>query len=383
MKKICFITTVHGTLQGFIIPFAEYLHSMTDWEIHFVCNPNEEFAEMLPDYIHYHPIPMKRGASLDGLVVIPKMVRLFKKEKFDFVQYSTPNASFYASIAAKLAKIPVRLYCQWGMVFVSMKGWKRWLFRCTERMICKRSTRIEPDSFGNLEFGRQQKLYPPHKSAVIWNGSTSGINFDTYDITRKSQWRSEVRSQHNLSEDMVVFGFVGRITGDKGINELFRAFRQIKDRMPNARLMLTGRIEKRATLEEDLLQWAQNDPQVLFTGGQRNIQRYYSAMDVFVLPSYREGFGSVIIEAEAMEVPIISTDIPGPREAMCRDLTGLMIPRQDAQALADAMYRLYGDKALREQLGKAGRVYVAERFDQETLFRHILEVRKQMLGVSE
>jgi len=383
MKKICFITTVHGTLRGFLLPFSKYLHAHTDWEIHFVCSPNEEFAQSLPEYIHYHPIPMKRGISLDAMAVVPQMVQLFKKEKFDLIQYSTPNASFYASIAGKFAKVPVRLYCQWGMVFVSMKGLKRRLFRCMERQICRRSTFVEPDSFGNLQFGGEQKLYPMHKGAVVWNGSTGGINLETYDITKKQLWRDQIRRQYSLPEDAVVFGFVGRITGDKGINELFTAFRKIKERMPHAILMLTGGIEKQETLDAELLEWAKADPQVVFTGPQRNIQRYYSAMDVFVLPSYREGFGSVIIEAEAMEVPVISTDIPGPREAMCADVTGLMVPKQNADALAQAMERLYGDKNLRDTLGKAGRRYVAERFEQTEFYRCTMEDRMRLMGLPE
>ncbi len=383
MKKICFITTVHGTLRSFLLPFAEHLHQRTDWQIHFICNPNEEFAQMLPDYIHYHPIPMKRGTSLDALSVIPVMAKLFKEEKFDLIQYSTPNAAFYASIAGRLAKVPVRLYCQWGMVYVSMKGPKKWLFRNVERLVCANSTHIEPDSFGNLDFARQQRLYPSWKGTVVWNGSTGGINLDTYDLSCRPQWRQEIRTQYQIPEDAVVFSFVGRINGDKGINELFTAFRNICDKMPDARLLMVGNLEKTKTLNPELLQWAQSHPQVIFTGRQKGVQRFYAAMDVFVLPSYREGFGSVVIEAEAMEVPVIATDIPGPREAMCRDVTGLMVPKQDAEALAKAMLRLYGDQALRLRLGKAGRQYVAERFEQHTFHQRTMEDRAHLMNLPE
>ena len=383
MKKICFITTVHGTLRGFLLPYSKYLHANTDWEIHFVSSPDEEFEKSLPEYIHYHPISMKRGVSLDAVKVIPEMVRLFKKEKFDLIQYSTPNASFYASIAGKIAKVPVRLYCQWGMVFVSMKGPKKWLFRNAERFVCRNSTHIEPDSFGNLEFAQQQRLYPSWKGSVVWNGSTGGINLDTYDLSRKAQWRQEIRSAYNIPDDAVVFSFVGRINGDKGINELFAAFRNICNQMPDARLLMVGNLEKTETLNQELLAWAQNHPQVIFTGRQKEVQRFYSAMDVFVLPSYREGFGSVVIEAEAMEVPVIATDIPGPREAMSRDVTGLMVPKKDTEALAQAMVCLYGDRALRLRFGKAGRQYAAERFEQKMFHQRTMEDRAHLMGLPE
>ena len=383
MKKICFITTVHGTLQGFVLGFADYIHQHTDWEIHVICNPDEEFRNSLPEHIHYHPFIMKRGVCLDGLTVIPAMARLFKKEKFDIVQYSTPNASFYASIAARIAKIPVRLYCQWGMVYVSMKGIRRRFFKCLEKRVCGWSTHIEPDSFGNLRFAQQERLYPEGKGSVVWNGSTGGICLNRYDISSKPRWRQEVRSQFGIAEDAFVYGFVGRITGDKGMNELFAAFRQIMESNPKARLLLVGDVEKEKSLDLRLLEWARQEPSVIFAGSQSNIHRFYSAMDVFILPSYREGFGSVVIEAEAMEIPIISTDIPGPTEAMRHGLTGLTVPKQDVPALVSAMKRLQQEDDLRETMGKNGRIYVGERFDQQKFYHHTLQDRMKLLGLKK
>ena len=126
--------------------------------------------------------------------------------------------------------------------------------------------------------------------------------------------------------------------------------------------------------------WAEQDPHVIFCGSTNIIERYFAALDVHVLPSYREGFGSVIIEAEAMEVPIITTAIPGPLESMSPDVTGLSVPKQDAKALCEAMVRLYKDVSLRESFGKAGRQYVAERFEVERFYTETLADRKKLLG---
>ena len=113
MKKICICTTVPSTIRAFILDSVRYIHENTDWDISFICDYDEDFEKSLPEYIHYYPVKMERGISLSGLKAIREFKKIFKREKFDLVQYSTPNASLYASIAANSAKIPVRLYCQW------------------------------------------------------------------------------------------------------------------------------------------------------------------------------------------------------------------------------------------------------------------------------
>ena len=227
MKKICFITTVHGTLRSFVLKTAEYLHNNTDWKISFICSYDKEFASALPEYIDYIPVKMERGLSPSGIKALFELIKIFKREKFDVIQYSTPNASLYASIAGCIAKIPVRLYCQWGMVFVGFEGLKRKFFKTIEKLVCSLSTCIEPDSKSNLAFSIEQKLYPKEKGRVIGNGSACGVNLEKFDVSQKEIYRKEIRKQYQLTDNDFVFGFVGRITRDKGINELFSAFKNI------------------------------------------------------------------------------------------------------------------------------------------------------------
>jgi hypothetical protein len=183
--KICYVTTVPITLEAFVLPTIRYIHEHTDWEISLICDEDPEFGKRLPEYVHYLPVPMKRGISLSGIGAIFKMAKIFRKEKFDIVQYSTPNASLYASMAAKMAKVPVRLYCQWGMAFVGFSGVKRKIFKAIEKFVCRNSTWIEPDSFGNLKFSHEEGLYSPEKSSVVWNGSASGVDLKKFDISQK------------------------------------------------------------------------------------------------------------------------------------------------------------------------------------------------------
>lgn len=380
MKKICFVTTISGTLRSFVVGTAEYLHQNAGYDITFICDDDEKFADSLPPYMHYIPVSMKRGISLGGIGAMFKMMSIFRREKFDMVQYSTPNASFYAALAAKLAGVPVRLYCQWGMAYVGFGGMKRAVFKAVEKTVCGLSTWIEPDSFGNLKFSHSEGLYPENKGSVIWNGSASGVNLEKFDISRKNLWREEIREKYNIPTDSVVFGFVGRITRDKGINELLTAFRTILDEMPDTYLMIVGNSELTSAVDMSLYQWAQENPKVAFCGSTDVVEQYLSAMDVYVLPSYREGFGMVVVEAESMGVPVIVTDIPGPTDAMLPNETGLLAQKADAVSLADAMKELARSLEKRQRFGAAAQKFAAENFEQQQLFRAVLQDRKRLLG---
>ena len=378
MKKICFITTVSVTLNSFVINTAKYMHENTDWDITFICNYDKQFEEKLPDYIHYIPVKMERGISLGGIKAIAEMKRIFKREKFDLIQYSTPNASLYASVAGKLAKVPVRLYCQWGMVFVGFLGIKRLIFKLEEKLVCKLSTWIEPDSKSNLKFSHEQGLYPKDKGSVIWNGSACGVNLRKFDISQKSDYRKAIRSQYKIPEDAFVYGFVGRITRDKGINELLSAFKQLSPE--NSYLMLVGREEIDKNIDLDLFNWSKSVENVIYTGSTSVVEQYLSAMDVYILPSYREGFGSGVIEAEAMGLPVIVSNIPGPTDAMLKDETGLVVEKADVKSLKEAMERIRTDGELYQSLASNTLAFAENNFEQGKLFEHILDDRKRLLG---
>ena len=379
MYKICIITTISITLKAFVLDLAKSMADSGNFEIHFVCDYDEKFSEQLPDNIHFHPISMERGISLKGFNAAYQMYKLFKKEKFDLVQYSTPNAACYASIAARLAKVKVRLYCQWGIAYVGFQGLKRQIFKFVEKMVCQNSTMIEPDSFGNLNFCHNEKLYTDKKSCVIWNGSANGVNLDKFDITKKQVWLNEIRSKYCIPRDARVFIFIGRITRDKGINELFEASKKILQKYDDTFLLLVGSIEKKEFIDPQLYKWSQEDQRVIYVGFTNDVEKYIAASDVYVLPSYREGFGSSVIEAEAMGLPVIVTDIPGPTDAMKKNKTGLVVKKGDASELYDAMEKLYFSEELRSEMGKCAFDFVSKSFDQKVLFEKIKNNRFELI----
>ena len=376
MKKICFVTTVSITLKAFVLNTAEYLHQHTDWDITFVCNEDAEFRAELPDYIRFHAIPMERGMSLGGIKAMLEMSRFFKQEHFDLVQYSTPNASLYASLASKIAGIPVRLYCQWGLAYVGFQGLKRSIFKQEEKLVCALSTHIEPDSPSNLIFAHKEGLYPENKGSVIWNGSAAGVNTEKFGISKKEQYRLMIREKYQIPSDAFVFIFVGRITRDKGVNELFQAFSKID----NAWMLMVGWNEVDQSVDQELYQQMQNNERVVFTGYTNEVEKYLAASDCYVLPSYREGFGMGVIEAEAMGLPVIVSNIPGPTDAMIDKKTGIVVNKADADDLYLTMKNMLEDKDNSQKMGEEGHRFVVGAFEQQKLFEAILEDRKKILG---
>jgi len=382
MKRICIVTTMWSSINNWIKPFLnEYAKCGVDVSI--ACNMDVEYEKKLKEefpFVHTYPMPFPRGINVFGSIKsIRLLIKLFKKERFDMVQYSTPNASMYASFAAKSARIPVRLYCQWGMVYVTMSGMKRKIFRTVERTICRFSTQIQPDSTGNLDFCRKEGFYDETKSLVIWNGSAKGLDLTAFDITQKKEYSKEIKKKYNILEDVPVIGFVGRLGKEKGCNELFRAFRRIKETFPNAKLLFVGPIEKEDTIEPELLDYFFECDDIIKTDRVTHVEKYISAMDIFVLPSYREGFGMSVIEASAMEVPVVVTKYPGPSSAIEEGITGISVPVKDSDALTLAIVDLLENKEKSMIMGREGRAFVERNFEQKEFIRRYMENRLMLL----
>lgn len=378
MKRICFVTTVPGTIRAFILPLAEYMHENTKWDISFICSDNENFKKSLPAYIHFYPVHMERGISLAGVKAMLQIKKILKKEKFDMVQYSTPNASLYTAMAAKSVKIPVRLYCQWGIAYVGFNGLKRKIFKTVEKFVCVLSTYVQPDSKSNLNFARAEGLYSEKKSSVIWNGSACGVSLDKFNIQRKNEYRSYIREKYSISRDTFVYIFIGRVTRDKGINELLSAFKKLND---DSVLFLLGKNEIDKSVNRELYDWSLKNKNVIYTGNVGDVERYLSAADCYVLPSYREGFGMSVIEAEAMGVPVIVTNIPGPVDAVVDNKTGLLVKKADEDSLLDAMKKIR--RLNYQEMGKEGHKFASDNFEQRQLFDKIIEDRKKFLEIRE
>ena len=381
MKKICFVTTTYITFNAFIKENAEYLHDSGVFDISLICDGDSVGDAVLPSFIHFYPVKMKRGVSLTALSAIRRIKNIFRKNHFDLVQYSTPNASFYASIASKCAKVPIRLYCQWGMVYVTMSGIKRRIFRFIEKLTCKNSTVIQPDSVGNREFCIREKLYDENKSEVIWNGSAKGVDLNVFDITKKAEYSKEIKQKFSIGQKDIVIGFVGRLGREKGCHELFAAFKKLNEENNRCKLLFVGPIEKTETIDPIWLKYFYDCKDIIKTDRVTDVQKYISAMDVFVLPTYREGFGMSVVEASAMGVPVVTTKYPGPSGAMIDGETGIAVDIKDEHAVYVAIKKILEDKDFATELGKKGEEFVKSNFDQVVFKEKLLENRKKLLGI--
>ena len=375
-KKICMVTTVSLTMKSFVVEMAKYLHERAGYDITLICDNDDDFAKSLPEYLRYIPVKMARGIDFSALSSIKQLTEIFKREKFDLVQYATPNASFYASIASRLANVPIRLYCQWGIRYVGLSGLSRKIFKFLEKIVCMNSTYVKSQSFKNRQFAIDEKLCKAEKISVIGIGGTIGVDLKEYDIEKKSDYRNEIREKLGLSPDDFVFGFIGRLNRDKGVNELISAFKNI----PDAKLLLVGSVGGNDTPEEDNLKFAKECENVIMTGHvpQSDVCKYIASFDVLVHPTYREGFGKVIQEGLGMAVPVITTDIPGPSEVIENDVSGKLVPAKDSVALHDEMVALKNDEQRRIKYSQNGHKRAVRFFERSVMLNNILEDYKKI-----
>lgn len=381
-KKICFCTTIGGTIKSFLVDLSNYLVKYDNYDVTWISGEDESLFDYTNEHIHYIPLKMKRGIALDGPKVIWQMYRIFRREKFDIVQYSTRNAGTYASIASWMAGIKIRLYCQWGMMFIALKGLKRALLKLDEKLVVSLSTIVESESFSMYETAIKHGIYKPRKASVVWNGSACGVNLDKYILSNKPSWRKEIRQKFGISEDARVFGYCGRITRDKGLNELFAAFKHViedTNRKKDAYLLIIGRNDNAETINTELFAWAKSSPYVKFTGYTDNVPKYYSALDVFTSLSYREGFGLVVIEAAAMGVPGIVSDALGQRDTIEHGKTGYSVRTYHTEDVVEAMnfFIEHPEKAI--EMGVNARKVVEEKYEQKELFRRLAEHRNLLI----
>ena len=363
------------SIDAFFIPQLQYL-AENDFDVTVVCSPDDGLQKRLGTTIRYAPLEIPRGISAIGTInAIHSLIRFFREEKFDLIQYSTPNAAFCASVAAKRAGCIVRNYHMMGFRYLGSTGVLRTVLKMLDTIACKNSTHIECVSKSNLELGIKEKVFPAEKAVVVWNGSSGGVDLKRFDYSKREEWRKEVRKELGLVDSDFVFGFAGRICRDKGINELLEAFFSLKG---DSKLLLVGVIEGEGNLDNTLLNKAKSSPNVVFHGFANDIERYYAAMDVLALPSYREGFGMVVAEAAAVGTPAIVSDIPGPRDVIEDGVTAYIAVPRNVVSLQEMMELIM--RAEYKQIGESAYSFVKKHFDSKVLNQEILKRKRMLLG---
>lgn len=374
-QKICYIVTIPTTINAFFVPQLRYLED-NGYNITVICQEDTGLRKKLGT-IHYISVNIPRGINIFKMFcAFFRLLKVFQKYKFDMIQYSTPNASFLASIAGRIAGIKIRNYHMMGIRYLGFQGIPRQIFKIVEKITCLFSSSIECVSKSNLKLCVRERLFKQDKGTVVWNGSTGGIDLKRFQISKRNEFRYEIRTRLGIPESTFIFGFVGRITKDKGINEILQAFESIDSK---AILFFIGSKEGIETIDPQLYDRALKNPQILFLDAVQDIEKYYAALDILLLPSYREGFGNVVIEAAAMGTPAIVTKIPGPTDASIRNKTAFWVKKNDYKSLIMAMkFCLDNPEKIDEMEIECVR-FVKENFDQEVLNEKILERKKTLL----
>ena len=372
--KICALTTISNTMYWFVVDSMRNL-AKNGYDVTLICNMSNEFAKENSDYAKCISLPMTRGASIKNLFKsIKQLTKIYKQEKFDIIYYTSPNASMYAAIAGKKAKIKKRVYSQCGLRYCSFTGIKRFIFKVVEKITCKYSTHIRAQSPMNMKFAIDEKLCPRDKISVIGIGGTIGVELDKCDACNNAETKTEIRKKYQIPQDSFVYGYVGRLNKDKGTNELIEAFEKIKEKNQNAYLMLVGMNDRTNPITDENLKKAESDDHIILTGNvpKEDVYKHMAAFDVLVHPTYREGFGKVLQEAMGMSLPIITTNVPGASEVIEHGKYGVMVEPHNVADLAEKMQQIVVDEGLRHYLSEEGRKRAEQYFDRPIMLNNIL-----------
>ena len=331
------------------------------------------------------PIEMTRKITpLKDVKAVWELYKLFKKEKPFIIHSHTPKAGIVAMLAAKFARVPIRLHTVAGLPLMEAKGVKRKILNAVERLTYACATKVYPNSFGLKEIILANKFTKVSKLKVIANGSSNGIdtshfNPEVYSASENQSLKEKIGIQPND----FVFAFVGRLVGDKGINELVEAFSALSEKNKGVKLLLVGSYEAELDpLKADTLRAITNNKQIISVGYQQDVRPYFTISDVFVFPSYREGFPNVVMQAGAMGLPSIVSDINGCNEIIEHKKNGLIISVKDTDELFDAMSLLLINTDLMSDLKKNAIKMISSRYEQKIVWDALLiEYRKKISHV--
>ena len=374
----------HVVNISFVIPY--FLGKQLNWFVekghkeYIVCSPSDEMEELSKRYsFEYKPIEVLRKISIGkDLKAVWSTYRYIKEVKADVVTGHTPKGGLVAMLAAWLARVPVRIYLRHGLVYETCHGLKRALLINIDRLASRLATKIVCVSPSVARRSIEDGLNPERKQIVLAHGTCNGIDTERF---RKDAVNHEsvavLKQQLGINDGDFVIGFTGRLVRDKGIIELVRAYQELRKQYMNVRLMLVGMLEIRDALPEDVVKTIREDKSIISTGyvGYNTIEQYYALMDVFVLPSYREGFPTSVLEASSMEIPVITTRATGCCDSILDNETGFFV-NHDEKELEAALMRLYKDSELREQMGRIGRRFVEDNFRQELVWKEIEKLYK-------
>ena len=375
-QKIIRTSTVATSLNTFCRGTLRDLSRLYD--VVAVSTPDHELQEIAQrEGIHVIGVPMSRPiAPLRDLVSLWQLIRVFRRERPTMVHSITPKAGLLSMIAAWICRVPVRLHTFTGLVFPTATGLKKRILILTDRITCACATHIVPEGEGvKADLINYNITRKPLQ--VLGYGNIRGIDLDHY---RRSP---EVMNQALplRKPNIFTFVFIGRVVRDKGIDELVEAFSLLHSEHPQTRLILVGRAEDNLDpVSPNTRRTIASHPAIEAVGNQSDVRPWLAASDALVFPSYREGFPNVVIEAGALDLPSIVTDINGSREIIVHGQNGIIVPPRNAQALLQAMTQFVQNPQATQAMAQKARQMIASRFEKSFVQKCLFDYYKQILG---
>ena len=380
MKKIVRITTVPMSLK---LLMRNQLKFMRDhYEVVAVSSSGSDLQEVQKSQsVRTVAIEMTRKITpFKDLISVFKMYKFFKKEKPFIIHSHTPKAGLVAMLAGLFAGVPNRLHTVAGLPLMETKGLKRMVLIFVERLTYICSTKIYPNSFGLEKFILENHLAYQEKVKVLGNGSSNGI--DTEYFKNNDDIEAEAKHfsiENKLTGEEFIYCFIGRVVKDKGVEELILVFDELSKSDNNIRLIIVGPFEKELDhLSPEVELILEENKSIIHTGYQNDVRPYLSMSDVFVFPSYREGFPNVVMQAGCFEIPCIVSDINGCNEIIQNGVNGLIIKPKSQTELREAMLKLHENDELRNEMSKRSRPIIEKKYKQEYVWDCILKEYKSM-----
>ena len=376
MKKIIRTSTIPMSLYTFAR--KQLIELKEEYEVVAVSSPGEDLEKLHDECgVSTIAVPMERHISLfRDLKSLIRMIRVFCKERPDMVHSITPKAGLVSMLAAWVTRVPVRMHTFTGLVFPTSTGLKRRILILMDKLICACATYVNPEGYGVANdlkrFGVTKK--PLH---IIANGNVRGIDMEHYDRTPQVM----VEAEGLRRDGLITFCFIGRIVRDKGINELVSSFDRLHREYPDTRLILIGGYEEKLDpLAPETMERIKQGEGIEYVGRQSDVRPWLAASDIFVFPSYREGFPNTVIEAGAMGLACIVTDINGSNEIIVQGKNGEIIPSKDSDALYRKMKEWIEHPIKVKEMATNARQMVGDRYEQQMIQRATIDVYHKLVN---
>lgn len=373
MKNIVLCCTIPDTF-GFSLNLITQLKD-SGVKVTLVSSDEAKLKQLAQELdVYYKYVPFYRGMNpLKDLSAIYALYKILKNEKPDVIVGATPKAAMVSMIAAKMAKVKNRIYHIYGLPYETAKGLKFKLLLGVEKLTGTCASHIVPIGTSVKISVLSHRLFPEKK--MIQHGllTVGGVDIDRFNPVALEREGKELRHSLNIPDGDIVIGYVARLTYDKGFGDLVDIWGRIK-KHKNVHLLIVGSVDRRVPLPEEMLDSFFSQERVHNLGFRMDVEKCFAAMDIFLFPSYREGFGNVSIEASAMEIPVITYDVTGCKDAVQNDVSGFIVPFRDYNAVVSRLKELSDNEDLRLRLGRQGRQRVMEYFTNEIVANNFIDI---------